>query len=200
MQYTNWLCDKRLRFIFITTSLLLAGCVATPLDPAITGYSCCNLHSNRGWIAVDNSQGGDLIPAGEAVKLTSSKRQYYVYGTIGDYDIGFRDDYAKSEKDTLQWIHRIVVSTNPQSEISSWPSEIRAAVGAARVTKGMTRAQVATALGYPSPNDTPDLNANTWRYWMPVENLPVDIRFDNNGKVTGLLGEPSAVHMLELQR
>ncbi len=199
MLYTNRLCDKRLRLISITTALLLVGC-ATPLSPAITGYSCCNLRSNGGWISADNSQGGDLIPAGEAVKLTSSKRQYYVYGTIGDNAIGFRDDFAKSGKDTLQWIHRIVVPTNPRTEISSWPSEIRTAVGAARVTKGMTRTQVATALGYPSPNDTPDLNANTWRYWTPAEYLPVDIRFDNNGKVTGLFGEPSAVRMLELQR
>lgn len=199
MQYINWLYEKFLRFMPIMALLLLVGC-ATPLSPAITGYSCCNLRSNGGWISADNSQGGDLIPAGEAVQLTSIKRQYYIYGTIGGNAIGFRDDYAKSEKDTLQWIRHIVMPTNPRAEISSWPSEIRTAVGTARVIKGMTRTQVATALGYPSPNDTPDLNVNTWRYWVPVEDLPVDIRFDNNGKVTGLFGEASAVRMLELER
>ncbi len=182
------------------SSLLLAGCAAIPLSEPVAGYTCCNLRSDGGWISSNNVQGGDLVPAGEAIKLTSVRRKFYVYGTIGGTDFGLRDDSAATEKDTLRWIHRIVVSSDPRATLNSWPSDVRSAVGAGRVFIGMTREQVAMAIGYPSPNDTPDLTASTWRYWTAAEDVTVDLRFSDQGKLVEFLGKPSAVRTIAFQQ
>lgn len=187
-------------FALIGTTCLIAGCAASRLEPQVSGYACCNLRANHGWISSNNVQGGDLIPLGEAIKLSSIKRQYYVYGTVGEQEFGFRDDSAKTQAETLQWVRRIVVAEDPRAKMSEWPVAVRAAIGAARVFVGMTREQVAMALGYPSPNDTRDLSAAMWRYWTPAEDLPVDLQFGDDGKLVALVGKMSAVRTLELQR
>jgi hypothetical protein len=182
----------------ISVATLTAGC-AVPLEQSFSGYSCCNLRANAGWISSNNVQGGDLIPLGEPIKLTSVKRSYYVYGTIGTIELGFRDDSANSQADAMRWVRRIVVENDPRVRLSAWSPEFRSAINAARVMPGMNREQVTMALGYPSSNDTPDLAAAVWRYWTPAENLPVDLRFDADGKLVELTGTLSAVRTLELR-
>lgn len=191
------------RVLGISTLLvaaILASSCATPIEPVI-GYTCCNLRADAGWISSNNVQYGALIPAGEAVKLTTVKRRFYVYGTIGDLGIGLRDDSAKTEQDTLRWVRRIVVAEDPRRQLASWPADVRSAVASARVVVGMTRAQVAMALGHPSPNDTPDpAAADSWRYWVAIEDEPVDLRFGRDGRVVEISGKASAVKRIELQR
>lgn len=184
----------------VAAAALLTGCAAVKLEQPIAGFSCCNLRANAGWISSNNLQGGDLIPLGVPIELTTIKRQFYVYGTVNGRELGLRDDSAKTEQDTLRWVRRVVVAEDPRPQMSAWPPEVRAAIGAARVFTGMTRAQVAMALGYPSPNDTRDLAGPTWRYWTPAEDLPVDLRFGEDGRLTALVGKESAVRTLELQR
>lgn len=187
------------RLTALSAAAMLAGCAATRLEQPIAGFSCCNLRANAGWISSNNVQGGDLIPLGVPVELTSIKRQYYVYGTVNGRELGLRDDSAKVEQDTLRWVRRVVVAEDPRPQLAAWPSDVRAAIGAARVFAGMTRTQVAMALGYPSPNDTRDLAGPTWRYWTPAEDLPVDLRFGEDGRLTALVGKESAVRTLEFQ-
>lgn len=183
----------------LAITIFASGC-ATPIE-AVIGYTCCNLRAYDGWISSNNVQEGELIPAGEAVKLTAVKRRFYVYGTIGDQGIGLRDDSAKTEQDTLRWVRRIVVAEDPRQQLASWSADVRSAVASARVFAGMTRAQVAMALGHPSPNDTPDLAAaDSWRYWVAIEDEPVDVRFGRDGRVAEISGKVSAVKRLELQR
>lgn len=179
---------------------LIAGCAATPMQQPISGYTCCNLRATQGWVSSNNVQGGDLIPAGSTILLNSIKRQYYLYGRIGSAEYGLRADSAKTEQDTMRWVQRVVVAEDPSPQLAAWPGEVRAAVGAARVFVGMKRAQVAMALGYPSPTDTPELSASLWRYWTPAEDLPVDLRFDAEGTLVELIGKASAVRTLEMQR
>ncbi|WP_395702387.1 hypothetical protein [Aquabacterium sp.] len=177
----------------------LASC-ATPLPEPIAGYTCCNLRSTQGWISSNNIQGGDLVPAGTPITIETLKRQFYAYARLAGAEFGLRDDTAKTSEDTMRWLKRVVVVENPAAQIASWPGEVRSAIGAARVFVGMTRAQVAVSLGYPSAADTPDLTAAIWRYWTPVEDLPVDLKFDAEGRLASLAGKASAVRTLELQR
>lgn len=181
-------------------ALALAGCAANQLEQPIAGYTCCNLRANSGWISSNNVQGGDLVPAGSPIKMAAIKRQYYVYGWVGEQEFGLRDDTAKTESDTLGWVRRVVVAADPKPQMATWSPEVRTAIGAARVFVGMTRAQVAMALGHPSRNDTPDLAAAVWRYWTPVEDLPVDLKFDGDGTLQELAGKASAIRTLVLQR
>lgn len=193
MRQTSRCC----RLALSAAAITLAGCAA-PLDKPLAGYTCCNLRAADGWISSNNVQGGALIPLGEPVTLGSIKRSYYVYGEVGGREFGFRDDSASTEEQTLRWVRRIVVADDPRKQLEKLPADVRKAIGAARVVVGMTRAEVAMALGFPSPTDTPDTAAPTWRYWTAHPDEPVDLRFDADGKLAEVSGKPAAVRQIEL--
>ena len=66
---------------------------------------------------------------------------------------------------------------------------IQDAIRSARVTPGMTRDQVAMALGYPVTSETPHLDLSTWRYWLwTLEGFRV--LFDETGLVSGVQARP----------
>lgn len=184
----------------LTAAAALSGCMSAPLSQPISGYTCCNLRDRDGWISSDNVQGGDLIPFGSNAQIKSAKRKYYLYGAIGDSSYGFRNDWAKAEQDSLDWARRLVVTEDPRTRLSNWPSEVRAAVGAARVVRGMTKEQVTMALGYPSPGDTPNLADATWRYWTTMDDNPVDLVFGTDGKLADVVGSRTGIRLIEMQK
>lgn len=178
----------------------LTACVAVPVEPAIAGYTCCNMRSYDGWISSNNIQGGNLIAAGEPARFDSIKKNYYIYGTISGTDIALRDDTAKNQDDTLRWARRIIVSEDPRQQLAKWSPDVQKAVSYGRVFTGMTREQVLMSLGYPSMVDTPDLNSESWRYWTGTEDQPVDLNFGKDQKLVSISGKPSAVRMIEAIR
>ncbi|MET3496349.1 hypothetical protein [Variovorax boronicumulans] len=185
--------------IAVAASVFLAGC-ATKLTQPITGYTCCNLRPDYGWVSSTNMLGGPIVPAGEPATLDTMKRDSYFYGTIGGDYISMRDDAARSKEDALRWARQIVVPTDPRVALAGWPPEVQKAVYSAKVVVGMTRPQVLMSLSYPSRNDTKDLNANTWRYWTVQEDEPVDVLFGSDGMVSGFSGKPSAIRTVEFRR
>lgn len=62
-------------------AVLLSGC-ATKLTHPITGYTCCNLRPDYGWVSGANMLGGPIVPAGEPVVLDTMKRDRYVYSGL----------------------------------------------------------------------------------------------------------------------
>jgi len=54
--------------IAVVASVFLPGC-ATKLAPPITGYTCCNLRPDYGWVSSTNMLGGAIVPAGEPVVI-----------------------------------------------------------------------------------------------------------------------------------
>jgi len=183
----------------VAASVFLSGC-ATKLPQPITGYTCCNLRPDYGWVSSTSMLGGPIVPAGEPVVLDTMKRDTYFFGTIGGDYVSLRDDAARSKDDALRWARQIVVPADPRIALASWSPEVQKAVYAAKVVPGMTRPQVLMALSYPSRNDTKDLNASSWRYWTTQEDEPVDILFGADGAVSGFSGKPSAVRMVEFRR
>lgn len=182
-----------------TTCVLLTGC-ATKLAPSITGYTCCNLRPDYGWVSSTNMLGGAIVPAGEPVVIDTMKRDKYAYGTIGGDYVSLRDDTARSKEDMQRWMRQIVVPTDPKQTLANWSPDVQKAVYSAKVVVAMTKPQVLMSLSYPSRNDTKDLNANTWRYWTTQEDEPVDILFGADGTVSGFSGKPSAVRTVEFRR
>ena len=173
---------------------LLCGCVAEPLPKPVVGYTCCNLSPVYGaWISSNNVQGGTRLPAGQKAHFESIKRTYYVYGQIGGQDYGLRNDSGHDEKSTLEFLLRTIVLEDPNVALATWPADVQAAVHAAKVQVGMTRPQVAMALGYPSPEDTPKLDDPVWRYWVIVGDQRVELHFDAEGKLAAVTGKPEAV-------
>lgn len=183
----------------VLAAATLAGC-ATKLAQPITGYTCCNLRPDYGWVSSTNMLGGPIVPAGEPVVLDTMKRDTYFYGTIGGDYISMRDDAARSKDDALRWARQIVVPVDPKLTLASWSPEVQKAVYSAKVAIGMTRPQVLMSLGYPSRNDTKDLTANAWRYWTIQEDEPVDVLFGADGTVSGFSGKPAAIRTVEFRR
>lgn len=185
--------------LVLATSTLLAGC-ATRLSQPVTGYTCCNLRPDYGWVSSTNMLGGPIVPFGEPAVLDTMKRDRYLYGTIGSDYVSLRDDTSRSREDMLRWARQIVVPADPKLTLASWSPEVQKAVYSAKVMVGMTRPQVLMALSYPSRNDTKDLNAGSWRYWTVQEDEPVDVLFGADGTVSGFSGKPSAVRTVEFRR
>lgn len=185
--------------IVVVASVFLSGC-ATKLTQPITGYTCCNLRPNYGWVSSTTMLGGAIVPAGEPVVIDTMKRDKYAYGTIGGEYISMRDDSARSEEDLHRWLRQIVVPTDPKQTLAGWSSDTQMAVYSAKVVVGMTKSQVLMSLSYPSRDDTKDLNGSTWRYWTTQEDEPVDILFGADGTVGGFSGKPSAVRAVEFRR
>ena len=77
--------------LVLAASTLLAGC-ATKLTQPITGYTCCNLRPDYGWVSSTNMLGGPIVPFGEPAVLDTMKRDRYLYGTIGSDYVSLRDD------------------------------------------------------------------------------------------------------------
>lgn len=93
-------------------------------------------------------------------------------------------------------MRRLVVADDPRARLERLPPDVRKAIGAARVVIGMTRDEVAMALGFPSPTDTPDPAAATWRDRTAHPDEPVDRRFDADGRHAEVAGTPAAVRQI----
>ncbi|MEJ8826278.1 hypothetical protein WKW80_30365 [Variovorax humicola] len=185
--------------LLVAFPFLLSAC-AMRLEQPVSGYTCCNLRYDYGWVSSSNVLGGPILPAGESATLDTIKRDKYFYGTIGATYVSMYDDTARSKEDGLRWARQIVVPADPRLQLATWSPEVQSAVYAAKVVVGMSRPQVLMSLSYPSRNDTKDLNANSWRYWTAQDDEPVDVNFGADGKVSGFSGPPSAVRAVELKR
>ena len=73
--------------------------------------------------------------------------------------------------------------------------KIRDAIKSARVTKGMTREQVAMAVGYPISSENPSLDAPIWRMWISSFG-EYQILFDNAGRVREVTTDPQTRNLV----
>ena len=105
------------------------------------------------------------------------------------YSIG--NDYSRDLAPEA-FARRIVVVDDPLAKIASWPAKVQEAVRQSRVTAGMTREQVAVALGYPVSSENPDLDAPLWRYWLDSF-TEFQVEFDGGGRVTGVIALPTVL-------
>ncbi len=180
---------------------MLAGCsTARSIDPAIEGYTCCNLRTADGWISIDNVQGGNdrVIPLGQKVRFDSIKNGYYVYGSIAGKEYGLNNDHAQTYGDTLTWVRRLVVKEDPARTLSSYAPETQRAIRHGRVFAGMTRNQVAMSLGYPTLKNARDLDSPSWQYRVADHDEPVVLSFDMQQILVRISGRPATVASIEM--
>jgi len=179
--------------------VLLALGAAAALLPAATsaqekfdGYLCCNMRSDGKWISDINYAGDGIhvLPAGTPVKVTDVGRKK-VAVLIGGRKQAIGNDYSRNLAPEA-FARRIVVADDPLATIASWPRKVQDAVRQSRVTAGMTREQVATALGYPVSSENPDLDAPLWRYWLDSF-TEFQVEFDGNGQVAGVIALPTVL-------
>lgn len=146
------------------------------------GYLCCNMRTDGGWISDINYEesGKRLIPYGTPVKFLDYGR-YRVYVEIDGKRQGLGNDYSR-DLTREQFAARYIRAEDPRKEAAKASPKIRKAIETARVTLGMTREQVAMAVGHPVSSENADIRAHLWRFWLGSFE-PFTVVFDENGRV-----------------
>lgn len=162
----------------------LLGALSLPAaaQPAFDGFLCCNMRTDGSWISDSNyaESGKRIIPVGTPTRVTGYGRQRVNVLIDGKkQDIG--NDYSR-DLDLGAFAKRYVVTEDPAPRIAGFPPKIREAIKSARVTKGMTREQVAMSVGYPISSENPNLDAPIWRMWLGSFS-EFQVLFDNAGRV-----------------
>lgn len=146
------------------------------------GFLCCNMRTDGRWISDSNYQesGKRIIPFGTPVKYKGLGRNR-VHIEIDGKSQAIGNDYSR-DIPMEAFARRYIVSEDPRAKVSKASPKIRAAIESARITKGMTKDQVLTALGYPISSENPNLDVPRWRYWL-WSFSPYVVHFDNAGRV-----------------
>ncbi len=173
------------------TNLLVCSSLIVVLDAATAqsipdkGYLCCNLRIDSG-LASDGNQhdpSRQMLPAGTPViPLVFADERLKFEAKGKEYTLG--NDYSR-ELSPEQFVERWIVKRDPQRNLAKLPPQARQEIQRARVMRGMTREQVAMALGYPTSVNTPDLEAGEWKY-QPYSGYDFLVLFDDRGRVRGV--------------
>ena len=159
----------------------LLPAAAPALEPA-AGFLCCNMRSDGEWISDANyaENGKHVIPFGTPVRVVGQGR-WRVLVEVDGRPQAIGNDYSR-DLSMQAFARRYVVPEDPRALVAALPPQIRRAIESARVTPGMTRGQVAMALGWPISSENPHLDAPVWKYWLWTFS-PFDVVFDAEGRV-----------------
>ena len=165
-------------------TMLLAHAAAA--QELLTGYTCCNLHHDKGRISDVNWTHAPMIAAGAPIQVTSyGNNEANVLIDGNPYVLAH--EYGRKQESVEQFVAKIVSKTNPRAKIASWPQPVRDAVNKGTVVNGMTREQVIVSIGYPATHRTPSLDATTWHHWQSRAGR-FEIYWGADGKVEGSNG------------
>lgn len=160
----------------------IAACSSQPPQnepPWLTGYTCCNLHYDGDWISDANYTDLPFIPAGTPISVVyPAKDSYRAYATIGGRPFRLGLDFGRAVEGTEQWVSKIVMRDDPRINNAAWALDVRQAIAQGKVMVGMSKEQALTAVGYPLPTKTPNLDSNVWRYWQNTV-TQYDVHWEN---------------------
>ncbi|MBL8343003.1 MAG: hypothetical protein JNL30_16170 [Rubrivivax sp.] len=168
--------------------MLIATLCSTAALPAwaqegTVGYLCCNLRSDGSWISDANyaEPGKFIVPLGTRVVVRGFGRQRVYIELEDGRRMALGNDYSRDlELEAFQ--RKYIVPEDPRKALATLPATARNAVYSARITLGLSREQVAMALGWPIASENPRSDANIWRYWLGSFE-PFQVYFDDAGRV-----------------
>lgn len=177
------------RTVLCASVLAAAGAAMAQKVEPFEGYLCCNLYSDGSWISDMNYRDAHkkLVPAGTRVKVNGLGR-WRILVEIDGKKQGIGNDYSRSV-DMLTFTQRYVLTIDPNEIMARFPAPVRDAIKAGKVMRGMTREQVAMAVGYPIATYTPDLNGLLWRLWLDSSS-EFQVFWTEDGKVDRIFGAP----------
>jgi len=171
----------------LAATLLLAGTARSAEEPALSGYTCCNLHYDKDWISDANWSSLAMLPAGAAIKTTGYGR-YRIMAEIDGRKMRFGLDYGRQQS-LPDWARKLIVQQDPRPKIAAWSAPVRNAIRDGKVTIGMTKEQVLVAVGYPPMHQTPSLDALQWKYWHTSFGSYLLV-WDGSGRLKDVLADP----------
>lgn len=159
-------------------------------QPQRDGFLCCNMRTDGSWISDVNylDASKQMIAAGTPMRITGFGR-WRVLVEVDAKKQAIGNDYSRTLK-MEEFGQRYVVEADPKPAIEKFPARIREAIKAARIVRGMTREQVAMAVGYPIASATPELDAPLWRYWTS-RSAEYQVFWGEDGLVDKVFGAPA---------
>mgnify|MGYP000906393207 CR=1 len=150
------------------------------------GYACCNLRYSGDWVSDQSSGELPFIPAGTRMLVRGiDGNRADVEADGKPYRLGH--DYGRAQEKMAEWVDKLVPLDDPSARLAKYPANIRAAIEAGKLLRGMTKEQVIMALGYPVSSETKSLDAPKWKYYW--DRYPVEV-FWSSGKISKLEGRP----------
>ena len=148
----------------------------------LSGFLCCNMHSDGKEISDLNIGGSDLhmVPVGSPIRVTAYGK-HRVKVVVEDRNQALTNDYSR-DIPSEQFAQRYIVSEDAAVKIKTFPQNIQYAIAAGHLVKGMTREQVLMSVGYPVSSDVPNISSNVWIYWI-TEKVQYRIRFDDKERL-----------------
>jgi len=183
------------RTIAVAAALLCALSLPAAAQPTFDGFLCCNMRTDGSWISDSNyaENGKKVIPVGTPARVTGYGRNRVQVELAGSKQ-AIGNDYSR-DLDLGAFAKRYVVGEDPARKIAGYPPKIRDAIKSARITKGMTREQVAMAVGYPISSENPNLDAPVWRMWLGSFS-EFQVLFDNRGQVREVTTDPQTRNLV----
>lgn len=182
----------------------LAGCATDASRPAEQapsarvpapvlriGYACCNLHYNGDRISDANFSQFPFIPAGSPVKV----RHVDVAGAeieVAGKTMFLVVEAGRSGATAQEWVDRLVIADDPRQRLERYPANVRNAIVAGQLTKGMTREQVVMAIGHPQADEAQGRAGSHTRYWWSSF-VPYYVYWGKNGTVARVEGPAEAL-------
>jgi hypothetical protein len=169
-------------------AVALSACRSSPTDiapirPASAQelYLCCNMHTESDWLSDGNFLVGRLLPAGAPVRILSETRGVANL-EVGNQRFRLGHEYGVQQESYETFRDKYLVANDPRAVIDSYAPQIRDAIRMGRIVRGMTRAQVIAAIGYPPAHGTASLEAPEWTYWHS-RFVRYGVLFDATGRV-----------------
>jgi hypothetical protein len=162
--------------------MAMAGSLAHAQVPE-QGFLCCNMRTDGSWISDINYEesGKRIIPYGTPLTFKGFGRNRVEVEMEGKRQ-WLGNDYSR-DLSKEAFAQRYIVANDPRAVVAQASPKMRQAIETARVTPGMTREQVAMAVGYPVTSENPNLDAPRWRYWL-WSYSPFTVIFNEQGRVT----------------
>ena len=136
------------------------------LDHARKGdvlYTRFSLFYQKGCHVTTNYRQGDFLPVNSRVTFvkTGQSRIYFTLENGVEFCV---DNVREYSGEDINGIFRRTFSAT-ETDLSQFTDSERKAIASGQARKGMSKAAVLIALGYPPKHRTPSLESDSWRYW-----------------------------------
>jgi hypothetical protein len=151
---------------FVTETSFALNDATLPLDikPGGFYYTQVTMQFEKGRFLTTNYRRGSLIPVNTQVRLEEISDDDIMMEILPDLTKLHVENVAKHTGDTSVRAFMKLFNKN-RVDLSRFSRLEQESIQAGRVTKGMSKQAVITAIGYPPITQTPALQSNRWTYW-----------------------------------
>jgi hypothetical protein len=165
-----------------------------PFDPVgKTCYLQVNVwHDAQNRIATLNLSEGERIAMGVKVVIRAFDAERIVFAIENKGEFTMERDKYGARLPMAEFFRRCFALDDPlapDAPIHRLDKSEQRHIADGTLALGMSRGAVLMAVGYPPPHRTPDLQSNTWSYWISRWRA-YRVTFDENGRVSDLRGYP----------